>query len=167
MRNTIDFVLKIALVLLMGILVIDVVWQVFSRYILQDPSVITGELARFLLIWVSFLGATYMSGQNSHIAIEVLQQKLDHSQKFKVNLLIKIIIILFVLSVFVIGGGYLVYTTYTYTQITPTLQIPMAFVYLIGPISGLIITYYKLSDIRYMIKTGSADIEVPESNTSN
>lgn len=137
----------------MGLLVIDVVWQVFSRYILNAPSTFTDELARFLLIWVSLLGAAYYSGQNMHIAINVLPDRLSPANRVKLQILIRILIILFVLCVLVIGGGTLVYTTFTFLQITPSLQIPMALVYLIGPISGLLIIYYKISDILIMLES--------------
>lgn len=36
-------------------LVVCVVWQVFSRYVLNQPSTLTDELARFLMIWVGLL----------------------------------------------------------------------------------------------------------------
>ncbi len=55
MRDTVDTITKYILVLLMGLLVLDVVWQVFTRYVLNSPSIFTDELARSLLIWVSFL----------------------------------------------------------------------------------------------------------------
>jgi len=143
----------------MGLLVIDVVWQVFSRYILNAPSTFTDELARFLLIWVSLLGAAYYSGQNMHIAINVLPDRLSPENRIKLQIFIRILIILFVLCVLVIGGGTLVYYTFIFLQITPSLQIPMALVYLIGPISGLLIIYYKIDDILILLKSdpGIAD----------
>ena len=154
MRKIIDKITRGTLISLMGMLVISVVWQVFSRYILNAPSTFTDELARFFLIWVSLLGVAYLSGQNAHISIDVLLEKLRPASKFRLQLLIHSIIILFVLFVLVIGGGKLVYITHTYTQLTPTLQIPMAYIYLIGPICGLLIMYYKLSDIKKMYKEG-------------
>lgn len=151
MRNVIDKSLRLALVGLMGALVLNVVWQVFSRYVLQSPSLFTDELARFLLIWVSFLGAAYYSGQNMHIAIDIFPRKLSSKNKKRHQIFSALIIGLFVFFVFVVGGGYLVYTTYTYTQITPALQVPIAFIYSIGPLSGLLIIYYKLSDVRSIL----------------
>jgi TRAP-type C4-dicarboxylate transport system permease small subunit len=143
----------------MGTLVIVVVWQVFSRYILNAPSTNTDELARFLLIWVSLLGAAYYSGKNAHISINVLPQRLSHPGRKKLNIFINLIIISFVLAVFVIGGSSLVYYTYTYLQLTPTLQIPMAAVYSIGPLSGLLIIYYKISDISLLMKSEPEQVE--------
>lgn len=145
----------------MALLVLDVVWQVFTRYVLQAPSTFTDELARFLLIWVSLLGAAYYSGQNLHISVDVLSRSLNPVNRFRLVIFIKTLITVFVLAVLVIGGGLLVHTTWIYRQITPALQIPMALVYMIGPVSGLLIIYYKLSDIRRMIQSG------PESNTTS
>lgn len=68
-------VLELFLVILMSVLVIDVLWQVFSRYMLSSPSSFTDELAGFLLIWVGVLGAAYVSGRKEHLAIDILIQK--------------------------------------------------------------------------------------------
>lgn len=147
MRSFIDSILRHSIVFLMGILVVDVFWQVFSRYILANPSTFTDELAGFLLIWVSLLGAAYMSGQNRHIAITLLPDNLSEKANTKLQIVIHLLVIIFVILVFVIGGGRLVINTYNFHQITPSLQIPMAVIYMIGPVSGLLIIYYKISDL--------------------
>lgn len=160
MREKVNRLTRAFLIFMMGILVIIVVWQVFSRYALNDPSTFTDEMARFLLIWISLLGAAYYSGQNMHLAIDVLPQRLQPEGQVRLNIIINTLIILFSLCVLVIGGGMLCYYTYTYTQLTPTLQVPMAFVYLIGPISGLLVIYYKLSDINRMLDSSPEQINV-------
>lgn len=154
MRKTVDKITRNALVVLMAILVLDVVWQVFSRYILNAPSTFTDELARYLLIWVSLLGAAYISGQNAHIAIEVLPQRLNPKNRLRLMIFLRVLIIAFVLAVLVVGGGYQMYLKYLYHEISPALQISMGWVYLIGPLSGVLIIYYKLSDITRLIKYG-------------
>ena len=159
MREKINKITRSVLVYLMAFLVVVVIWQVFTRYVLHAPSTFTDELARFLLIWVSLLGAAYFSGQNLHISVDVLPRHLNPVNRFRIIILIKSLIAIFVLAVFVVGGGLLVHTTWNYRQITPALQVPMSLVYMIGPISGLLIIYYKLSDIRRMFRSG------PETNT--
>jgi TRAP-type C4-dicarboxylate transport system permease small subunit len=148
MREKVDTVVRAALVVLMTLLVLDVVWQVFSRYVIGAPATFTDELARFLLIWVSLLGAAYASGRHMHIAIDVFPNSLEPPARRRLEFVVDLLVIAFVLLVPVIGGGIVVYTTYIYLQLTPTLRIPMALVYLIGPISGLLIIFYKLSDMR-------------------
>lgn len=44
--------------ILLVVMVIDILIQVFFRYVLKDPLVWTEELARFLLAWIVFLGAS-------------------------------------------------------------------------------------------------------------
>lgn len=51
LRKTIDKILGNLLVFLMAVLVLDVLWQVFSRYVLINPSSYTDECAGYLLIW--------------------------------------------------------------------------------------------------------------------
>lgn len=71
MRKIIDKGLELSLIFLMAFLVVDVLWQVLSRYILVSPSSVTDELAGYLLIWVGLLGAAYVSGKNEHLAIDL------------------------------------------------------------------------------------------------
>lgn len=161
MKKTVDKITRSTLIVLMGLLVVCVVWQVFSRYILNAPSTFTDEMARFLLIWVSLLGVAYLTGQNQHIAIDILPQKLKPAARLKLGILINILIICFVFSVLVLGGSLLVYNTFIYMQLTPTLQIPMASIYLIAPICGVLIIYYKLFDITTMLASPNNG-EIPD-----
>ena len=63
LRSKIDSVLEKILVIIMSSMVINVLWQVFSRYILTNPSSFTDELARYLMICVGVLGAAYVAGK--------------------------------------------------------------------------------------------------------
>ncbi|MGB5663044.1 TRAP transporter small permease [Eudoraea sp.] len=146
-RNKIDKVLAKLLILIMSIMVINVLWQVFSRYFLGAPSSFTDELARYLMIWLGILGAAYVSGRNKHVAIDVLPSRLSAKTQKKLRLIVRILIILFCLLALVIGGFRLVYVTYLLDQFSPALQVPLALVYMVIPISGLLIIYYKIFDI--------------------
>jgi TRAP-type C4-dicarboxylate transport system permease small subunit len=55
----------------MIMMVLNVAWQVLTRFVLQNPSSYTEELARYLLIWLGLLGAGYCVGQRSHLAIDI------------------------------------------------------------------------------------------------
>ena len=46
--------------------------QFFTRYILNDSLAWTEEIARYALIWITFIGAAVVVRKNSHIAVEVL-----------------------------------------------------------------------------------------------
>lgn len=146
MRNKIDYWLGMFLALLMAIMTIDVLWGVFTRYALGHQASWSEELARFLLIWIGILGAAYASGQNMHLAIDLLSPKLEKDGQKKLKGLIRIIIILFAVAVLIVGGFRLIYVTHVLGQTSPALQIPMTIVYAAIPLAGLLVVYYKLHD---------------------
>lgn len=132
----------------MGLLVVDVVWQVLTSF-LNSPSNFTDELARFLLIWVGVLGIAYVSGKNHHLSLDLLPKKWSEETYIRLNRFTYLLVIMFALLVMVIGGIRLVYVTYVLDQTSPALQIPFGIVYLVIPLSGLLIIFYKLHDIIY------------------
>ncbi|MCF6222453.1 MAG: TRAP transporter small permease [Flavobacteriaceae bacterium] len=147
LRDKIDKILANALIVIMSIMVVNVLWQVFTRYVMEDPSSFTDELARYLMIWIGVLGAAYVSGKNMHVAINVLPEKFSQATQKKITLFVNLLIIVFVLTALVIGGLRLVYITFILDQTSPSLQIPLAVVYMVLPISGSLIIYYKFSDM--------------------
>jgi TRAP-type C4-dicarboxylate transport system permease small subunit len=146
-QKKLNRVLEIFLVILVSVLVVDVLWQVFSRYLLSSPSSFTDELAGFLLIWVGVLGAAYVSGKKEHLAIDILLQKSPPVRKKNLQILIHILVFLFALTVMVVGGIILMYTRFYLEVKSAALQLPLGYVYVILPISGLIIMFYELYHI--------------------
>lgn len=147
LRQKIDKILGSTLVVIMGVMVINVLWQVFTRFIVGTPSSFTDELARYLMIWLGILGAAYVSGRNMHVAIDVLPLRANAKTQKKLKLIVSSLIIAFAFFAMVIGGLRLVYITYILDQYSPALQMPLAAVYFAIPLSGALIIYYKISDI--------------------
>jgi TRAP-type C4-dicarboxylate transport system permease small subunit len=143
LKNKIDLILGKALVLIMGLMVVNVLWQVFTRFIIGDPSSFTDELARFLMIWLGVLGAAFVSGKNLHVAIDIIPSRSSSARRRRMNITVDILIILFALAAFVIGGSRLVYISYVLGQQSPALQFPMALIYSVIPLSGLLIVFFK------------------------
>lgn len=144
MKKKIDKTLGNFLVALMAIMTLDVLWGVLTRYLLGSQASWSEELARFLLIWIGILGAAYASGQKMHLSIDLLQPKLSTRNQVRLSRVINVLVIAFTLSVMVIGGLRLIYITQTLGQLSAALRIPMAFIYSVVPISGLLIIYYKI-----------------------
>jgi TRAP-type C4-dicarboxylate transport system permease small subunit len=160
LRNHIDRILGTFVVLLMAILVINVLWQVASRYLMGHPSSFTDELAGFLLIWVGLFGSAYITGKKQHLAIDILHTKLNTENRMRVDRVINILIALFALVVLVIGGSNLVYITLHLKQISSALQISIGYVYLVLPLSGIFIIYYVIDDmVNPQIKEAEIKIE--------
>ena len=141
-KKRVDRLLEFVLAVLMGVNVLNVLWQVFTRFVLRDPSSFTGELARYLLIWVGLLGASYAAGKKMHLAIDVVLQTLKDKRKIAVEITIQIFIFLFSFLVMMLGGLRLVAITLTLNQISAALRIKLGYVYLALPLSGLLIMFY-------------------------
>ncbi|MCA6078693.1 TRAP transporter small permease [Fulvivirga sedimenti] len=147
MRERVDSILARILVILMGIMVLNVLWQVFSRYVLNDPSSFTDELAGFLMIWTGLLGAAFASGKGLHLAIDIVQDMSNDRWKTRLDYIINSLVIVFALTVLTIGGGRLVYLTLYLEQYSANLNIPVGYVYIVLPLSGILIVYYSISNI--------------------
>ena len=151
-RKKIDKGLEWTLVFIMSVLVIDVLWQVTSRYLMKSPSNFTDELAGYLLIWVGLLGAAYVAGRREHLAIDILLQKSSPQRRYKLELIISVLIIIFSVTVLIIGGSWLAYTRFFLSVKSAALGLPLGFVYLVLPISGILITYFDIDNMIKMIK---------------
>ena len=147
MKQKLDKILGAILVFLMASIVIAVLWQVFSRYVLQSASSFTEEIARYLLIWIGILGAAYASGQQDHLAINILPPKLDEKSRITLRIGIKILIMLFAFFALIVGGANLVYVNFELGQYSAALGLPLGIVYAVLPISGILIIWYKAIEL--------------------
>ncbi|EMF4355519.1 TRAP transporter small permease [Providencia rettgeri] len=151
-------VLSLFCITLSSILVICVVWQVFSRYVLNEPSTFTDEIARFIFIWVGLMGAAYALGQKRHLAIDLLAIKLEKTpaKHARLKIIINIISFLFASIIMLYGGGSLMLKTLETGQVSPALGIEMGLVYAAIPLSGIFMMIYLCQDIVENIKESRA-----------
>lgn len=145
--NKVNRFLELFLITIFTLLVLDVLFQVFSRYILGGSFSWTEEFARFALIWMTLVGAAYLNAKKEHLSMDFLYQKFSEANKRKASILIEVFIFLFALMVMVIGGINLVYTTLHLEQLSGTLRIPLGYVYAILPFSGLLMMCYSIYHI--------------------
>ena len=149
--NLLNKIIEGLLVAIFGLLVIDVVWQVLSRYVVGQSSSFTEEFARFSLIWLTVLGAAYINGQQEgHLSMDFLLLKLPEAKRKRRQKVIQIAMAIFALVVMVIGGGNLVYTTLRLGQTSSALHLPLGYVYSIVPLCGLIIMFFSWYNVKQL-----------------
>jgi TRAP-type C4-dicarboxylate transport system permease small subunit len=147
------------MVSLMAVLVVDVTWQVVSRYLLGEASSFSEEVARYLLIWIGLLGSSYAYRKKMHLAFDLITNKVTGRIKFWMELVIHACIIFFSVVVLIFGGWYLVQLTWELNQLSASLQISLAYVYFALPLSGLLMVIYALHFIKQIISEGPQEIE--------
>ena len=144
-RRRIDRSLERLLAFLMAAMVLNVCWQVATRFLFRNPSSYTEELARFLLIWVGLLGASYASGQRMHLAIDLLGRSRPQWHQ-GLRTLALAATAAFGLVALAGGGARLVALTLDLGQTSAALGWNLGYVYLVVPLAGLLITYYAVDD---------------------
>jgi TRAP-type C4-dicarboxylate transport system permease small subunit len=160
-RSLVDRVLAGVLVLLMFVAVINVLWQVFTRWVLNDPSAWTEELARYLLIWIGLLGAAYAAGRQMHLAIDLLPNHLDGARRHALEIAIDVVILAFAIGVMIVGGYRLVSLTLLMGQQSAALGLQLGWVYSVIPLSGAIIAFYSIESMMQRVRAArgrSADV---------
>ncbi|MBC12175.1 MAG: TRAP transporter permease DctQ [Rhodothermaceae bacterium] len=145
-KGAVDRVLAWACVALMGASVLNVTWQVVTRFVLGRPSGFTDELARFLLIWLGLLGAAYAVGQRMHLAIDLLPRALADRPRARaaLGIVLQGCVLVFAGAVMVYGGGNLVRLTTLLGQRSAALGVSLGAVYSVLPVAGTVIAFYAV-----------------------
>ncbi len=147
MKATVDKILEKALIVILSVMLFSVIWQVFSRFILQSPSTVTDEVSSFSLIWMGLLGAAYATGKQLHLAIDLISPKAVAKNPMLYEGIVRLSVFTFGLLVMVIGGARLCWLTFVFEQKSATLEIPLGYIYLVVPISGVLVCYYAINTL--------------------
>ncbi|MFV0503151.1 MAG: TRAP transporter small permease [Lachnospirales bacterium] len=150
LREILDKTVEWIGVILLAIMVLTVLWQVFTRTVLNNPNTITEEFVRFSLVWLSLLASAYVVGKQAHLNVSLLSDTLSGKNKFKLEIVIQVLFLLFSLIVMIFGG--LKGVSITMGQISPSLGLPMGYVYLAVPVSGVIMLVYSVMNLIDRIK---------------
>ena len=144
MRGSIEKSLAVVLIALFVATVLTVIWQVIGRYVLAAPSSGTEELARFLLIWITFLGATLAYQQGRHIAVTLLRDSLPERLRRIVSGAGMLVAIAFLVTLAVIGWRYMGMQSF---QKSPSLRMSMGIVYAVMPVCAAIMAGLSVIDL--------------------
>lgn len=147
--NILERALEYLLVLLMASMVLDVTWQVLTRFILNDPSSYTEEIARFLLIWIGLMGAAYAYRKHAHLSLDLLIHKVSDTQKRWLVRFIQVVTIAFAASTMVYGGLNLMALTLEPVQVAPATNVAIGYIYSCIPLSGLLICWFAVEFLFY------------------
>lgn len=144
-RKGMNFLLSRIAAVLLSIMTLLVLYQVFTRYVLNNPAAFTEELVRYSLIWTGFIGAAYAFSTREHMALTLVINKLDDKKKRALQTAIDLLILLFALFVMTIGGVKLALSAQkVYSAL---LGIPRSLVYSMAPISGVFIIIAQIINI--------------------
>ena len=139
--------LEIFLIAAFALLVLDVLWGVFTRYLLGHQAGWTEEAAIYLLIWISLLGAALTYKERGHLGVDYVIEKLDPGARRTAAICVELVVLLFA-TVILLGGGWtLVFETLAKGQLSPTLGAKVGYLYAATPVSGIFFTLFALEHL--------------------
>ena len=139
--------LELFIVATMALLVVDVVWGVFTRYALGEQAKWTEELARFLLVWVALLGGAVAFGTKAHLGVDYFVNLLHPDARKLTAVVADLVVLFFAGAVLLLGGASVVREALALEQTTPALGWKMGYVYLALPISGFFVVIYTVDNL--------------------
>lgn len=160
-KISLDQALKVACVALFAALVIVVVWQVFTRQVLDAPSSWSSVLARYIFVWLGLAGAALVFGERGHIAVDFVVRKLPNSIEKALSVLVQLIIAVFS-AIVLVWGGYRV-ALQSWDQALSGLPLSVGPLYLAMPVAGVLIIFYALFHAVEVLRSREAPTESDES----
>ena len=130
-------------------------WQVFTRYVLQNPSSWSEELVSYLFAWASLLGASLVTGERGHMNIPILVEKLSPSMQRPLGIFHEMVAFAFSLIILVYGGVQI--TQLAMGQMTSSLGVAVGVFYVVMPLCGVLNMIYTVLNIVDICKGTGAD----------
>lgn len=128
-------------------LTLDVLWGVFSRYVLGTQSRWTEEVAIYLIVWVSLIGAALTFRERGHLGVDWFVEKLDPSARKPAAYVAEFAVATFAVFVLCYGGGMMVYENLQNGQVTPALGWKTGYLYSVVPLSGLFVLGFSVEHV--------------------
>ncbi|WP_397475994.1 TRAP transporter small permease [Pusillimonas sp.] len=134
---------SVLLVVLLLVMTVATLAGVFARYFMNDALTWSEEVARYSMVWLSFIGGGLVFRHGGHIAIDVLVRKLPAGMlRHVVFGLTQLIILCFLAVVFWKGLETLGQGAY---MTTPALQMSMAIPYASIPVGAALMIYHLMA----------------------
>lgn len=144
--------LRWVVIALVALMTLDVLWGVFSRFVLGSQAPYTDEAARVLLVWISFLGGALAFEAKAHLGVDFLVTKLDPSARKLCAALVQLLTLTLALTVFVWGGWRMAEAQMGAALATmPFLSRGM--VYMAVPVGGAFVALFVLETLADILRT--------------
>lgn len=143
-------VLKLLCIVLFSVLVIVVVWQVFTRQVLGAPSPWTTVTAQYMFVWLSLFAATLVFGERGHIAVDVLAQRAPGAARQALVVAVQVCTLVFAVLAMIWGG--LRGVSMSWEQMIPGFPFTVGHMYLALPVAGVMIAFLALEDLLLAVR---------------
>lgn len=145
---------RVLLMLLLGLMAVLVFANVVLRYTSGDSIVWAEELSRYLMIWLTYLGAGLVLRFGGHLAIDNLQDVVPGRTGRMLRLLIVLCVAGFALAMTWLGAAYI---WRAWAQTTPVMELPFGLVYSALPAGFLFMLIHLAMFVRRFVSDRTYD----------
>jgi TRAP-type C4-dicarboxylate transport system permease small subunit len=138
--------------------------QIIFRYFLNYSLGWTDELAKILFVWISLLGAAVCVKRAQHYSFPVLSSRLGRRGNSLLHILVTLLVITF--CIFFTWYGYKSFLQ-SFKQSLIVMQISWAWVFVVVPISGILMCNYSIPFLVKHMKTLLSPLESPPSSSQS
>ncbi|PNV64011.1 TRAP transporter small permease [Clostridium sp. chh4-2] len=141
-RKILMKVLGLCIIVLFMMMTVIGTYQIITRYFFNRPSTVSEELLTYSFTWMALLASAYVFGKRDHMRMGFLADKLTGPGRKYLEVAIDLLAFAFAGVVMVYGG--ISITKLTMIQTTASLRVPMGYIYVIVPVTGILIMIFSL-----------------------
>ena len=130
-------VLSIVIIFLFAFMTVIGTYQIVTRYFFNKPSTVSEELLTYSFTWMALLASAYVFGKRDHMRMGFLADKLTGPARKVLELCIDAL-------TFALAAVVLVYGGISITKLTASLRVPMGYIYVIVPVTGVLIMIFSV-----------------------
>lgn len=145
LRNALTKLLNVLAGISFIAMVVLTCWQIFTRYVLQNPSSWSEELVSYLFAWASLLGATLITGERGHMNIPIIVERLKPSAQKALGIFGELVAFAFSAIILVYGGIQI--SQLAMGQMTSSLGVAVGVFYVVMPLCGILNMVYTILNI--------------------
>ena len=142
-------ILGIVIICLFAMMTVIGTYQIVTRYFFNRPSTVSEELLTYSFTWMALLASAYVFGKRDHMRMGFLADKITGPARKGLEIAIDLLTFAFAGVVMVYGG--ISITKLTMIQTTASLRVPMGYIYVIVPVTGLLIMLFSLMNAADMM----------------
>jgi TRAP-type C4-dicarboxylate transport system permease small subunit len=136
----------------MALMTILVFCQVVMRYVFASSLSWSEELARFIFMWLSWVGASYAVKERSHFRVELFVNFLKGRNRVRFELLILAVWFGFSVIMAWLGTQLMIFLIKT-GQISAAMEIPMSWVYASVPAGCALMAVRLVAEIVKILRS--------------
>jgi TRAP-type C4-dicarboxylate transport system permease small subunit len=138
--------LEIAVAAMLVAICVIVFVNVFFRYFLHIGLGWSEELARYLQVWMTFLGATVAVKRWAHFQLTIVDQFIPGTAR-RLTRVFAILVVMLLAAIMIKHG--IDITRVTWSQASPVLGWPIGYLYLMAPVCGVLMEIFALRHLAH------------------